>query len=82
MIDVTIRANEEDVVIFKQTWKSNEALNSHLRSDHFKVLLGSMKLISIESDIRVNTVVVTKGLETLPQLKSSETRLAASLSGE
>ena len=55
----------EDVVIFEQEWKTNEALSTHLRSGHFKVLLGAMKLLSIEPEIRVNTVVAMEGLEAI-----------------
>jgi quinol monooxygenase YgiN len=55
----------EDVVIFEQEWKTNEALATHLRSGHFKVLLGAMKLLSIEPEIRVNTVVATEGVEAI-----------------
>nr|WP_320050486.1 antibiotic biosynthesis monooxygenase [uncultured Desulfuromonas sp.] len=56
---------EEDVVIFKQEWTTNEALANHLKSGHFKVLLGAMKLLSIEPEIRINTVVATEGVETI-----------------
>ena len=55
----------EDVVIFEQEWKTNEALATHLRSGHFKVLLGAMKLLSIEPDIEINTVVATESVEAL-----------------
>jgi quinol monooxygenase YgiN len=55
----------EDVVIFEQEWKTNEALAGHLRSAHFKVLLGAMKLLSIEPEIRFNTVVATEGVEAI-----------------
>ena len=59
----------EDVVIFEQEWTTNEALATHLRSGHFKVLLGVMKLLSIEPDIKVNTVVATEGLEAIAAKK-------------
>jgi quinol monooxygenase YgiN len=55
----------EDVVIFEQEWETNEAFSAHLRSDHFKVLLGAMKLLSIEPEIRINTVVATEGIEAI-----------------
>lgn len=55
----------EDVVIFEQEWKSNEALSTHLRSGHFKVLQGAMKLLSIEPEIRVNTVTAVEGYEAI-----------------
>lgn len=55
----------DDVVIFEQEWKTNEALSAHLRSGHFKVLLGAMKLLSFEPEIRVKPVVATKSLEVI-----------------
>lgn len=58
-------AEAEDVVIFKQEWKTNEAFTTHLRSGHFKVLQGAMKLLSIEPEIRVNTIVATEGVEAI-----------------
>lgn len=63
---------EEDVVIFEQEWQTNEALTSHLRSDHFKILLGAMKLLSIEPEIRLNTVVATAGLEAIAAARGGE----------
>ncbi len=53
----------DDIVIFAQEWKNNEALTTHLRSGHFKVLFEVMKLHSIEPEIRINTVIATGGLE-------------------
>lgn len=55
----------EDLVIFVQEWKTNEALTAHLRSDHFKVLLGAMKLLSIKPEVRLKTVVATEGAEAI-----------------
>lgn len=55
----------DDVVIFEQVWKTSQALAAHLSSNHFKVLQGAMKLLSIEPEIKVNTVVATGGLEAI-----------------
>lgn len=55
----------EDVIVLEQEWKTNEALETHLRSGHFKVLLGAMKLLSIEPEIKFNTVAATKGVEAI-----------------
>ena len=60
-----VDVEEEDVVIFKQEWKDNEALATHLKSGHFKVLHGAMKLLSIEPEIRLNTVVAAQGVEAI-----------------
>ncbi|WP_051689816.1 putative quinol monooxygenase [Pelobacter seleniigenes] len=60
----------EDVVIFEQEWKTNEALATHLRSAHFKVLLGAMKLLLIEPEIKFNTIVAMEEGKTLAAFKT------------
>ncbi len=55
----------DNVVIFGQEWKTNKAFKTHLRSNHFKVLLGAMKLLLIEPEISVKTVVATENLAML-----------------
>jgi quinol monooxygenase YgiN len=59
----------EDVVIFTQEWKTNEAFTTHLRSGYFKILQGAMKLLSMESEIRVNTIIATDDVEALAALR-------------
>lgn len=58
-------AESDTIMLFQQTWSSNEDLTAHLRSDHFSILLGAMKLLSIEPEIRFNTIASTTGEETI-----------------
>lgn len=55
----------ENDIFFKAEWKTPEDLNSHLRSVHFGVLIGAMKLLTKEPDIRVNTIASTAGAEAI-----------------
>jgi quinol monooxygenase YgiN len=55
----------DDVIFLEQEWETNEALTAHLRSGHFKILLGTMELISIKPEIIVNTVVATEHVEAI-----------------
>jgi quinol monooxygenase YgiN len=64
-----VDAEAEDIIIFKQEWKSNEDLAAHLRSDHFTILLGAMKLLSIEPEIKFNTIATTAGAETITEAR-------------
>jgi quinol monooxygenase YgiN len=48
---------------FREEWKNGEELDTHLRSVHFGVLIGAMKLLNIEPDIRFNTISSTAGAE-------------------
>jgi len=62
----------EDVVIIEQEWKTNESFATHLRSGHFKVLRGAMKLLSIEPEIMVNNVVTSESLEAIAATQGGE----------
>jgi quinol monooxygenase YgiN len=56
---------DESVLFFGEEWKTSEDLESHLRSDHFRVLNGAMRLLHLEPDIRFNTIASTAGLEAI-----------------
>jgi quinol monooxygenase YgiN len=58
-----VDVESEDIVFFKEEWKTREDLDTHLRSVHFSVLSGAMKLLNKEPDIRFNTIVSTAGAE-------------------
>ena len=53
----------ENIIFFKEEWKTSEDLDTHLRSVHFGVLIGAMKLLNIEPDIRFDTISSTAGAE-------------------
>ena len=57
---------EDDRVLFiEEEWKTSEDLENHLRSDHFGVLNGAMRLLHVEPDIRFNTISSTAGPEAI-----------------
>jgi len=56
---------DERIFYFEEEWKTREDLENHLRSDHFGVLNGAMRLLRVEPDIRFNTIASTAGLEAI-----------------
>jgi quinol monooxygenase YgiN len=56
---------DENVLFFAEEWKTREYLENHLRSDHFRVLNGAMRLLHVEPDIRFNTIASTAGPEAI-----------------
>ena len=56
---------DENVLFFEEEWKTREDLENHLRSDHFGVLNGAMRLLRVEPDIRFNTIAFTAGPEAI-----------------
>ena len=55
----------EDIIFFKEEWRTSEELDTHLRSGHFAVLVGAMKLLVKEPEIRFDTIASTVGAEAI-----------------
>lgn len=60
-----VDVEDESVLFIEEEWKTREDLDSHLRSDRFGVLIGTMSLLRAEPDIRFNTIASTAGSETI-----------------
>lgn len=56
---------DENVLFFEEEWKTREDLENHLRSSHFGILNGAMRLLHIEPDIKFNTIASTIGPEAI-----------------
>jgi len=65
-----VDAEDEFIIIFTQEWDTKDNLAAHLRSDQFTVLLGAMKLLSIEPEIRINTIAATSGAEAITKARA------------
>jgi len=65
-----VDAEAENNIYFREEWKNSEELDTHLRSVHFGVLIGAMKLLNIEPDIRFNTISSTAGAEKIKAARS------------
>jgi quinol monooxygenase YgiN len=60
----------ENTIFFKEEWKTSEELDTHLRSVHFSVLIGAMKLLIKEPEIRFDTIASTVGAEAIEAAQS------------
>jgi quinol monooxygenase YgiN len=65
-----VDAEDEHIIIFRQEWQTNEDLAAHLKSEHFSILLGAMKLLSIEPEIRFDTIASTAGAEAITRART------------
>lgn len=63
----------ENHIFFKEEWSTREELDSHLKSNHFGVLVGVMKLLTQEPVIRFNTIAATEEAEELISCKRDGT---------
>jgi len=55
----------ENTIFFREEWRSGEDLDIHLKSAHFGILIGAMKLLNKEPDIKFNAVAYTAGAEAI-----------------
>jgi len=60
-----VDVENESLLFIEEEWKTREDLENHLRSDHFSVLNGAMRLLRVEPDIRFNTIASTSGPEVI-----------------
>lgn len=63
----------ENIIFFKEEWMTSYDLDTHLRSVHFGVLVGAMKLLNKEPDIRFNTIASTAGAEAINAVRGAVT---------
>ena len=70
-----VDAEAENIIVFKQEWNTNKDLAAHLKSDHFSILLGAMKLLCIEPEVRFNTIASTAGEEAITAVRTLKTRI-------
>lgn len=60
----------ENSIYIKEVWESSDDLDAHVRSVHFGILLGAMKLLNEEPEIRFNSIISSTGVEELKKLKA------------
>ena len=60
----------ENIIYFREEWKTSEDLDAHLRSVHFCVLIGAMKLLIKEPEIRFDTISSTAGPEAITSARA------------
>lgn len=64
-----VDAELEHIIILRQEWKTDKDLAAYLNSGHFNVLLGAMKLLFVEPEIRFNTIASTAGEEVIAAVR-------------
>ncbi len=52
-----------------EEWESREALDRHVRSDHYRKILAAMDLASEPPDIRFCCVALIAGMERIEELR-------------
>jgi len=65
---------EDNVLMFEQSWRSQEDLERHLRSDEYYKVLLVMEMALKQPDIRFDIICGSTGIETVEKARSSTGR--------
>ena len=67
-------AEDKNILTFQQEWTSSEALERHIRSDHYLKILAVMELATEPPEVEFVTASHTAGMEYIEKLRgNSET---------
>jgi quinol monooxygenase YgiN len=60
-------------IVLVERWATEAALEAHLRSEHFRLLLGALELSASPPDIRFDHVSNSEGIELIERVRSCRT---------
>jgi len=55
--------HNRDRITLEQEWEDKQSLNGYFRSDHFNALIGAMKLLGRDFEVRINNGSPYEGWE-------------------
>jgi quinol monooxygenase YgiN len=61
---------EKSVIMLEETWRTEDDLNFHLRSDEYRNLLLALELAVSRPEIRFDTISSSAGIETIEKARS------------
>jgi quinol monooxygenase YgiN len=61
---------EKNVLMLKEVWRSEEALDLHLRSEEFRNLLLILEMALEKPEIRFDTISSSTGIETIEKARN------------
>jgi quinol monooxygenase YgiN len=68
---IYLDAQEDDVVMVEEMWRSAEELEHHLRSGEYRNVLLIMEMALKHPEVRFNTVSASSGIETIEKARRS-----------
>jgi quinol monooxygenase YgiN len=76
--DIFDEQGPEPAIVLLERWESDEALESHLRSDLYRRVLAAVELSGSQPDIRFEHVSSTEGIELIERLRRPGGHIVAS----
>ncbi len=75
--DILDERGPEAAVVLLERWETAETLESHLRSEAYRRILGAIELSGGQPDIRFEHVSASEGLELVERLRNPKGRNVA-----
>ena len=61
--------DDPSVIIYVEEWLADKALQNHIRSDRYQLLLSIIEMSAIAPEIKFRTTMQTRGLEFIEALR-------------
>jgi quinol monooxygenase YgiN len=68
---IYVDAQEDDVLMFEELWKSEEDMERHLRSGEYRAVLLVMEMALEHPKVRFDRVSASLGIETIEKARSA-----------
>ena len=68
----------ERAVVLVESWETQEALERHLRSEAYRLILGAVELSHGQPEVRFDHVSTTEGMELITRTRNSGGQTAGS----
>ena len=72
--DIFDEQGPETAIVLLERWETEEALETHLRSETYRRILGAIELSGGQPDIRFEHVSASEGLELVERLRNPSGR--------
>jgi len=72
--DILDEQGPETAIVLLERWETEEALETHLRSEAYRRILGAIELSGGQPDIRFEHVSSSEGLELVERLRNPKGR--------
>ena len=71
----------EQAVVLIESWETQEALERHLRSEAYRLILGAIELSDGQPEVRFDHVSATEGMELIRRTRSHGEEKSGSSNG-
>jgi quinol monooxygenase YgiN len=61
---------DPDSVLFMEEWESRVALERHIKSDQYRIILSLMDFPDTPPDVKLNTISISEGLEAIERVRN------------